>query len=501
MTRLFAMNLRDQYDALVTELRRMHELESITALLGWDEEVNLPAGAGGLRAAQHAALAAAVHREGVSRFLGDMIEELHAGREQLDDDARRVVALAHKNFREATALPEELVARRARLGSESCLVWRKARENSDFALFRPYLEQQVAITREVAAHLGHETAPYDWCIDRHDPGLDTASVTALFDELRAGLIPLTASIVAKHDGARFAPTTPHDDETAQLALCREVTARLGFDYGRGRIDKSTHPFCAGDGADCRITTRFERDNPIDALFSSIHEAGHGMYAQGLDPDHAGDALGHDAGMGVHESQSRLWENQVARSAPFWEWAAPVFRRHLPHRTEWADTAELVRRANRVRRTLIRVDADEATYNQHILLRFGLERRLLDGSLAVRDLPEAWREESRTLLGLTPAHDGEGVLQDIHWSWGEFGYFPSYTLGNMLAASLWDKFRAENKGWENDFARGEFAPLLAFLRDRIHRHGRRHDARELCRRATGSELSPKSLLAHLGERYA
>jgi len=494
------MSLDADYSRLETELRKLNEFGSIMMLLGWDEEVNLPPESGALRAAQHGALAAAVHRESVSPSLGDLIRRLHDRIGELSPQRRAVVAWAHRDFREATALPQELVERRARLGSESCLAWRKAREAKDFKAFAPWLEKQVAITHEVAGHLGKSgAAVYDWCIDRHDPGLDAAFVGEIFGRLRAGLIPLTREILAAQSPAE-AKRYPDCDDAAQLAFCREITGALGFDYSRGRIDRSTHPFCAGDARDCRLTTRFAADNPVDGLFSAIHEAGHGMYAQGLPADHAGDALGRDAGMGVHESQSRLWENQVARSGAFWRWCAPKLHAAFPAWSPGESPESLARRMNAAAHTIIRVDADEATYNQHILLRFDLERRLLDGSLKVRDLPEAWAEQSRELLGIAPAHDGEGVLQDIHWSWGEFGYFPSYTIGNMIAAALWETFTRDRPSWQDEFARGDFAPLLAFLRDRVHRHGRIADARELCKQATGADLAPEALLRHLRSRY-
>lgn len=490
------------YARLIGMLRRKNDLESIGSLLGWDEETMMPDGGAPLRAAQHAALAAAVHRLGVAPELGDLIAELRASPDAADPEAGAVLAQAEKTWRESVALPEELVMRRARLGSEACHAWRHAREARDFQKFRPFLEAQVETVREVAAHLGYEKNPYDWCVDRHDPGVDEAFLGNIFGELRAGLAPLAGEILARRASEPEPPAgEPLRDEAGQAALCREITARMGFDYARGRLDRSAHPFCAGGALDCRLTTRFDPHDPLDALFSSVHEAGHGLYAQGLDPEHAGDALGMDAGMAVHESQSRLWENQVARSAAFWRGTAAAVEKHLPGRAAWHGATTLARRASRVRRTPVRVEADEVTYNQHILLRFELERRLLDRSLAVRDLPDAWRELSLPLLGLEPRHDGEGALQDIHWSWGEFGYFPSYTLGNMMAAALWEKFRAGSPEWERDFERGDFAPLLAFLRERVHRHGRRFDTRELHRRAVGADFSPAPLLAHLRERYA
>ena len=493
------MPLRRNYDKLVSELRRLHEIESIGWLLGWDEEVNLPENSGPLRAAQHGALAAALHREAVAPALGELISSVRAEREKLSPDERAVADWAHRDFHEATALPAELVERRARLGSESCLVWRKARAEKNFSSFAPYLEKQVEINREVATHLGRGAAVYDWCIDRHDPGLDAEFVGEIFGRLRAGLIPLSKEILAKQKPVAK-DSSAACDAAAQLVFTKEITGALGFDYTRGRLDSSTHPFCSGDAHDCRLTTRFAPDNPADGMLSAIHEAGHGMYAQGLPREFAGCAIGRDAGMGVHESQSRLWENQVARSVAFWRWCEPKLHAHFPHWLPGASAEDLARRVNAVAHTIIRVDADEATYNQHILLRFELERALFDGSLKVRDLPEAWRAKSLELLGMAPAHDGEGVLQDIHWSWGEFGYFPSYTIGNMIAASLWETFRAGHPAWESDFTRGDFAPLLKFLREHVHRHGRTLGARELCKVATGHDLAPDALIRHLRERY-
>jgi carboxypeptidase Taq len=281
-----------------------------------------------------------------------------------------------------------------------------------------------------------------------------------------------------------------------------VTARLGFDYQRGRLDVSLHPFCEGSGDDVRLTTRFKADEPLDALYSSIHEAGHGLYEQGLPREHAGTALGVAAGMAVHESQSRLWENQVARSRAFWRWLEPAFRAAFPGPLAGVSGEQLHAAANAVEPGgMIRVDADEVHYNLHILLRFELEKRLFAGELAVADLPAAWDALSEELLGRRPAHAGEGVLQDVHWSGGAFGYFPSYTLGNMIAAQLWTAAKARLPGLEDDFARGEFGRLLGWLRAEIHAHGRREDAFALTLRATGVELGPEALLAYLEERYA
>jgi carboxypeptidase Taq len=287
---------------------------------------------------------------------------------------------------------------------------------------------------------------------------------------------------------------------AQRTFLREVTERMGFDYARGRIDVSLHPFCSGTGSDVRMTTRYNADQPLDALFSSIHETGHGLYEQGLPPEHLGTALGIHAGMAMHESQSRMWENQVARSRGFWRHFEPRWRALFPTQTAAVNSDELYLAVNAVEPTLIRVDADEVTYNLHIVLRFELEKKLFAGQLAVRDLPAAWRVASRELIGLEPSNDREGVLQDVHWSDGAFGYFPSYCLGNMIAAQLWARVLTVRPGIEEEFARGDFSWLLGWLRENIHAEGRRCSALELVQRVTGDELTPRHLVNYLGVRY-
>jgi carboxypeptidase Taq len=359
--------------------------------------------------------------------------------------------------------------------------------------------ENLEFARREAAYLGRGDAPYDYALDKHDPGSTAAAVDRLFGELKRDLVPLVRQITASPKAQRAAAIGARLKGfglAEQGNFLREVTARLGFDYSRGRIDVSLHPFCSGTGSDVRMTTRYREDQPLDALYSSIHETGHGLYEQGLPAAQLGTGLGIHAGMAVHESQSRLWENQVARSRGFWRHFEPRWRELFPTQTAQLSSEELYRLVNAVEPTSIRVDADEVTYNLHIILRFELEKRLFSGELAVRDLPAAWKTASREIVGLEPADDRTGVLQDVHWSDGAFGYFPSYCLGNMIAAQLWATVRAQRPTWEDDFARGDFAWLLAWLRAEVHAHGRRHSALELVQKITGEELSPRHLVAYL-----
>ena len=501
-------NASTAYADLTTRLKRIHVLGSVGGLLGWDEQVNLPTGAAAQRGEQMALVAELTHAQASASALGEAITACEAAGAdaRLDADARLVVAAARRDFDRATRLPGDLVAEKARLSSEAYHAWAAARAARDFGAFAPFLERHLKIAFREAELLGYGERPYDLAIDRHDPGLTAKQVDELFSLLRAGLVPLARRIDAKVNAAQArgeAPVALRGFEVeVQRRLVRTVTQRLGFDYNRGRLDVSVHPFCEGSGDDVRLTTRFDADNPLDALYSSIHEAGHGLYEQGLPLAHAGTALGMAAGMAVHESQSRLWENQVARSRAVWRWLEPEFRATFPGQLTGVTGDQLHAVANAVAPGgLIRVDADEVHYNLHILLRFELEKRLFSGDLAVADLPAAWSDLSEELLGRRPAHAAEGVLQDVHWSGGAFGYFSSYTLGNMIAAQLWSAAQARLPRLEADFAGGEFGRLLDWLRTEVHAHGRREDAFCLTRRVTGEALGPKALLAYLEERYA
>lgn len=497
------MNTETALADLIARVQRAHVLGTIGELLGWDEQVNLPPGAAEQRAAQHAVLAETQHAAATDAAIGPLLQLLEGRRDALTPDQRAIVAQARRDFDRATKLPAAFVREKAAQGSRGYHAWARARAADDFAGYAPILEQNLGFARREAAYLGHADSAYDYMLDKHDPGLTAAAVRRLFDELKRALVPLARRIVASPVAARARDAAarlrgfPID---GQRTFLREVTARLGFDYERGRIDVSLHPFCSGTGSDVRMTTRFNADQPLDALFSSIHETGHGLYEQGLSARDLGTALGLHAGMAVHESQSRLWENQVARSRAFWTFFEPRWRALFPQQSAGTDSADLHLAVNAVEPTLIRVDADEVTYNLHIILRFELEQRLFAGTLAVRDLPAAWRAASRELIGLEPATDREGVLQDVHWSDGAFGYFPSYCLGNMIAAQLWSRLPVALPGLEADFARGDFSRLLGWLRENIHAQGRRYGALELVRRVTGGELSPRPLVRYLEERY-
>ncbi|MBK1876750.1 carboxypeptidase M32 [Pelagicoccus mobilis] len=491
-------------EQLTQKQKRIHSLESIAGLLGWDQQTLLPEESSDQRQDQIATMASAIHEARTDSEIGGLLSKLESQTPAPDtknpaDDVGIILRDARTDYDRCTKLPAAWVEQHARLCSEAYHAWAEARKNNDFASYAPYIQRHLDLAKEEAEHLGWGDRPYDLMIDFHDPGVDAATIDSLFSELKTGLAPVLKQILDS-------PTKARTDifkgfpVAEQKTFLEEVTASLGFNYKRGRIDISLHPFCSGNGADTRMTTRFDVDNPLDSLFSSIHETGHGMYEQGLPLDSLHNALGKAAGMGAHESQSRLWENQVCRSKAFWKHYEPKFRSAFPTQLEGISSDDLYLAINAVSRNPIRVDSDEVTYNLHIIIRFEIEKKLFAEELQVSELPDYWNAQYKELLGIEPKDDAEGVLQDVHWSGGSFGYFPSYCLGNMLAAQLWYSAADQLPSLEEDLAKGEFENLLNWLRENVHQHGARYHLLELSQKATGQALSPKSLIRYLKDRY-
>ncbi|MCD8482539.1 MAG: carboxypeptidase M32 [Verrucomicrobia bacterium] len=490
--------MHNAYQQLVTELQRLDTLNAIQGILGWDEQVNLPESSSAFRGLQLAEFARIYHRESTAPALGKLLDFLQSDKIELDADQAIVVAEARKNFDLATKVPETFVAKRTEARSRSYHAWVAARKANDFAGFASCLEEQLQLSIEETAFL-NASDPYDHWIDRFDPGMDAATIERLFTALQSELKPLvnqitSSSIQADTSMLRGFP------EDKQEAFLKDVIAAVGFDFKRGRIDRAVHPFCGGHTLDTRMTTRFDENNPLDSLSSALHETGHALYEQGLAPEYRGTALGESVGMAVHESQSRMWENQVGRGKAFWKFWEPRYRALFPSQLAGVDSNQLYLAINNVSISPIRVDADEVTYNLHIMLRFSLEKQLFTGQLRVRDLPEAWNAASSQILGYTPNSDKEGCLQDVHWSCGMFGYFPSYCLGNMLAAQFWYTILDQVPGLECDFEVGDYSRLLAWLRTHVHSQGKRYQTMAIAQKVTGKPLEHESLIRYLKERY-
>jgi carboxypeptidase Taq len=489
------------YDELRRELRETEIFASVGALLAWDQEVMMPPAATPLRAEQAALLGELVHERRTSERFGDLLAR--AEQDHADGADARVAANLReirRNYDKAVKIPTSLVRQLAETTTHAQHAWKDARERSDFEGFRPWLERVVDLDRRKAECLaGPQTAePYEALLDVYEPGARTADIVAAFTDLRGRLTPLIQEIAS-------APRRPDDrihrlpiPIDRQIAFNHQVAARVGFDLEAGRLDTSTHPFCQGVGpGDTRLTTRYREEGFFDALSSTLHEVGHGLYEQNLPKQEAlGEPLSESVSLGIHESQSRLWENLVGRSRPFWEWALPEARREFGAAVQGIEVDEVYGAMNFVEPGLIRVESDEATYNLHIMLRFDLERAMLHGELAVRDLPGAWNERIRADLGLEVPDDRRGCLQDVHWSMAAIGYFPTYTLGNLYAAQFWTEIGKQIPDLEARISRGDFSALLGWLVEKVHVHGRRYTAPELCAKLTGTSLSAAPLMTYL-----
>jgi carboxypeptidase Taq len=485
--------------SLKAALATVMDLRHAAGLVEWDERVMMPEGG----AAVHGEMAATLHRLAHEQFtsdeVGTLLDTLAAGDGDPDGDDACLVRLAAHEYGRAVRVPAAFVAEQARVVSAAQAVWQKARADNDFGRFAPHLERVLDLKRRYVGFFPAAAHPYDHLIDEFEPGMTTAEVTALFDALRPRQVALVRA--AAHGAPPPPFLTAVYDEGAMLAFAEEVVTAFGFDWARGRQDRSTHPFASGIGpGDVRITTRWVPAQPFALLFGTLHETGHALYEQGVAPALTRTLLESGTSLGVHESQSRLWENLVGRSRPFWDHFYPALQRRFPAQLDGVTVKAFHRGINRVSPSLIRVEADEATYNLHIMLRVELERGLIEGTIAPRDLPELWRVRMREYLGVAPETDTEGVLQDIHWSAGLFGYFATYTLGNVIAAQLWQAFGAVHPRRDAELARGDFVALLAWLRETVHRHGRKFPPQDLVRRAAGAPVDPEPYLRYLEDKY-
>ena len=490
---------RKLYGEVCQYARRTAVLTSVEAVLGWDERTQMPPAGGEHRAEQSTLLAGLIHQRWVDPKFGQQLEELSASPLVTDphSDAGAVTRRLKRQYDKQVKLPQTLVEELARTAILGQQAWQEARQNDDFASFRPLLEKTIDLKRQQADALGYTECPYDALLDEYEPEESTANLARVLTHLRDELVPLVTAI--GNSGRRPNPSALRGDfpVEAQDQFGREAAAAIGFDFNRGRLDVTAHPFCTGLGPhDCRITTRYDRQFFGAAFFGILHEAGHGIYEQDLPVEHFGLPLGEAVSLGIHESQSRLWENFVGRGRPFWTYFHPMAQRRFPAALGEVAFDEFYFAVNDVRPSLIRVEADEVTYNLHILVRFELERALLDDDLQPADLPDAWNEKYRQYLGITPPDDRSGVLQDVHWSAGLVGYFPTYSLGNLYAAQLFAQARVELGDLDDGLAQGDFRPLRDWLREKVHRHGQRWSAAELVERATGRPLTAGPLVEHL-----
>lgn len=497
------MNALEAYAELLRRANELALLDSYLELLDWDELTYMPRGGVGNRGNQMAYLAGLRHDRATDPRLGELLAALEGSEltsASVSDAAANVREL-RRGFDRATRVPRRLVEALARAVSLAQQQWNVARQDADFAAFQPSLEEIVALKREEAQALGARGNPYDAILDEYEPGATSADLRKLFAALRDELAPLVAAIGAARKKPNRAVLSRDFPVERQRSFGEAVAAAVGFDFEGGRLDTTPHPFFGSIGpGDVRITARFSATNFSDGFFGILHEVGHGLYEQGFNPAHHGTPLGAAPSVGMHEAQARLWENLVGRSRPFWQHFFPQARQTFPEALRGVTLDRFYAAVNAVVPGTNRVQADEVTYNLHIVVRFELEQALLSGDLKAVDVPAAWNEAYQKVLGVTPADDAEGCLQDGHWSAGMIGYFPTYTLGNIFAAQLFARAAAEVGDLEKACARGDFSGLLGWLREKVHRTGCRFPSAALIERVTGARPDHRALVEHLRRKY-
>lgn len=496
---------QETYRQFLDHLRQAELLSSCGSVLGWDEQVNLPPAGAEFRAQQVGLIAGLVHERATDPKLGEWLRELEESSfvANPQSDSAVNVREARRDYDRATKFTREFVEELSRVCSLGQQAWIEARRKQDFSLFLPWLEKIVGLKREEAKILGYgEGVPYDALLDTYEPGVTTRQVQAWFEPLRKDLVKLLQEI----QGSSRKPETSILESAypieQQRSFCKHAASLIGFDFGAGRLDEAAHPFCSGfSPTDVRLTTRYDFHHFPGAFFGTLHEAGHGIYEQGLPQgEAAGTPLAHAVSLGIHESQSRFWENFIGRSRPFWEYMFPQAQAVFPGSLGKVSLEDFLFAINAVEPSFIRVEADEVTYNLHIMLRFELEQKLVAGDLEAKDVPEAWNSAFTRDFGITPPNDAQGCLQDIHWSFGGIGYFPTYTLGNMCAAQFHEAISRDLRDFPGTVRSGKFGVIKEWLNEKIHRHGKRESCQKMVERVSGEALSHRPLVSQLREKF-
>ncbi|MFN8188647.1 MAG: carboxypeptidase M32 [Gaiellales bacterium] len=490
------------YDELRERLAQVSDLGRVIRVLGWDQQVIMPRGGAAPRAEQLATMRRVVHERFTDDEVGRLLEELRPYEESLPHDSNEasLVRVARREYEKARRVPADLAAELARAASDGHEVWLRARAESDFPRFLPALERNVELKHRYIDCFEPAAEPYDTLLDDYEEGATAAEVRVVFDRVKEALVPLIASVreAAPLDDGFLDGPWPID---RQQLLVRSILDRLGFDEGGWRLDLTAHPFASLSGlTDIRITTRYAEDS-LTGLFASIHEFGHGLYEAGSAPELDRTPICGGVSLGLHESQSRLWENLVGRSRPFWRRFYPEIRDAFPETLGRVSEETFWRGVNRVHPSLIRVEADEVTYGMHVILRFELEQEILSGAVALRDLPEAWNARMKEYLGVDVPSDADGVLQDVHWSGGIIGYFPTYLLGSIMSVQIWERLRRDLPELDDQIEAGEFGPLAEWLREHLHSLGAKLTPKETLARVVGGPLDPEPYIAHLRGKVA
>jgi len=495
--------MSEKLNELKTLLAEIADLNHVQALLGWDQQTYMPQGGNEARGNQLATIGKISHQKFTSDEIGQLLGDLEKEFEGADPDSDdlRLLKVTRHDYDQATRVPSDFVAEFAVVTSKAFEAWVEARGKSDFSIFQPHLENIVELNQRYVTFFPPADHPYDVLLDQFERGMKTADVKAIFDDLRPQQVELLQAIAEKPQVDDSFLHVEYDEQK-MWDFSEVIATKFGYDWNRGRQDHSAHPFTTNFSInDVRITTRFEEDNPTGMLFSTMHETGHGLYELGSNQAYERSPLAGGASLAVHESQSRMWENLVGRSLPFWENFYPEFQKLFPAQVGNVDLETFYKGINKVESSLIRVNADEATYNMHIMLRLELEIGMVEGTVKVKDLPEIWNTKMDEYLGIAPPNDAKGVLQDVHWSGGMLGYFSTYALGNLISAQLWEKITADIPDLPEQFRKGEFGALLAWLREKIHIHGSKYEPQELVQRVTGSKIDSAAYVRYLKQKYS
>lgn len=491
---------------LLNILNDIKKIESAASVLHWDQETYMPSGGGAYRADVLAYLSLLQHQMATGQKLRDELSRQINYKTgeiiniTLSDEEKRLVELVAKDVKKQMALPDDFVEEMSKHSSATQQAWIKTKKDNDYKAYAPYLEKMIKMKKQEAEYLGYKDQPYDALLDQFEPGMTTETVKTLFDGLKERLLPLVKKInKAKQIDDSVLKQSFDTDEQWKFGM--KIAKAIGLDMDRARQDVSAHPFTIGfHPDDVRITTRLKDTMLLSGLFSTIHESGHAIYEQGLNKEHYGDPLGQAVSFGIHESQSRLWENQIGRSREFWTYALPVLKEHYSQLKD-VTLDDWYHMVNVVKPSLIRIESDEVYYSLHIMLRFDIESEIINGDIDVMDIPALWNKKMKEYFGITPKNDAEGVMQDVHWSFGGFGYFPSYAMGNLYGSQILEQAEKEIPDmWEN-FEKGEFLPLKKWLNEKVHKHGRYYDPEKLIEVISGKPLSADPFMSYLEKKYA
>lgn len=492
--------MSEKLNRVMEILGEVSDLNRAGAVLGWDQQVNMPPGGAEARGQQLATLGKIAQEKFTADEVGSLLEDLKKEFPDPETDEGATIRVAARNYDKAKRVPAEFVAEQAMTATKALEAWVEAKGKSDFSIFKPHLEKNLELVKKYISFFPPADHPYDVLLDDYEPGMKTAEVKEIFGNLRPKQVAL---IKAVGEGKQVKDDFLHRpyNEKKVWGFSEKIIAKFGYDFQRGRQDQAPHPFETTFSVnDVRITNRFEKHQPLATLFSAMHECGHALYELGVNPAYERTALAGGTSLAIHESQSRMWENLVGRSLPFWEHFYPDLKKTFPSQLEGVNIKTFFKAVNKVEPSFIRVNADEATYNLHIMLRLEIEIGMVEGSLAVKDLPEIWNAKMKDYLGIVPPNDAQGVLQDIHWSYGAIGYFSTYALGNIVSAQLWEKINKDIKNLDEQIRKGQFAELREWLRAKIHTYGHKYDPQDVMLKVAGSKIDSAAYVRYLTKKY-